>query len=112
MSARIRQVFFFDKVEELDVSWNNVVQYRIVYIRGYSMGFRSGNFRGYLLDWLVKFALIGCRYDLGFQLGNDLLDNVSRLNNLIVYSRLEISDCLVEDSPKLCKATDVVSVVL
>src|SRR5256886_14578506 len=73
MSARIRQGFFFYKVEGLDVSWNNVVQYRIVYIRGYSMGFRSGYFSVHLLDLLVEVRLLAGLYDLGLYLGEHSL---------------------------------------
>ena len=45
-------------------------------------------------------------------MGDDLFDNVSRLNRLLLYSSLEICDRLVEDSPKLCQSTDVIHVVL
>src|SRR5205807_10528756 len=103
---------FSDKVEELRVGGDDVVQDRVVYVRCYSESRFARNFRGELVYRLVEFALIGYRYDLCFSLGDDLFDNVSRLNNLPVYSSLEICDRLVEDSPKLCQSTDVIHVVL
>src|SRR5712664_653658 len=101
MSPRLRQILFSDKFQKLSVGRDNIVHYRVVYIRGYSPGLVPGNLRGNLVDWLVEFALVRCGNNLGFKLGHDLLYDVARLDDLLLSSIFEIRDCLIEDSTKL-----------
>src|SRR2546426_11952912 len=99
MSTGFWQVFFSDKFEKLRVSGDDIVLYRFAHISCHSVCFDTRNFRRDPFDRLVTSALVGGRYNMRFQLGDDLFGAASMLHGLLASSALRTLDCLLVDRP-------------